>query len=678
MKRGMSKFNFTIMLLLFALIPLTICIVALNILLISNGSSEVKEEMHNAMASTINQTGIAFDYNITTNETVLKNFSTSPILVDYLKNPDDAALAKKAQDYTLEYFGNLEGWEGLYLADWNSQVLTHPAPPVIGKVMREGEALDQLHDQMMSADNGVFNTGIISSPASGELIISMYAPILENGTPVGYVGGGTFVNELATHFSDVSQMNLDSAYIYFVDSHGTMLFHPDSEKIGKPVENEAVKNVVAQLEAGNHPPVECVTYKYKNAIKYAAYYVGDNERYVAVVTADEAEVLKDIGGLKLVSYGISAGIFIFFVFFVLYMTKVVTKPLKRITKALDDTSNGNLNADTKITSIVYETQVIIKSTQTLQNALKDIIGKTKDISEDVNAGAIDVAELADSSSSGANQIVNAMEELSNGAVSMAENVQDITSQVMSLGDAVDNISEHTEALVVSSNNIKKENSEADEYMVKVADSSNHSVDAVHGITKQITETNNAIAQIAEAVNMIIGIATQTNLLSLNASIEAARAGEAGKGFAVVAGEIKNLSEQSNASANEIKRIVANIIEQSEKSVTLAAEVADIITTEQKYISDTQDKFKTLSDEIQISLDQIQMIAEVTEELNSVKEIISDAVGELSAITEENAASNEEVTASINGVTDSIYQIATNSETTKQLSEELKTTISYFV
>ncbi len=657
------------MLLLFALIPLTISIVVLNVLLISKGSAGIKKEMHNAMSSTINQTGVAFDYNIVTNETVLKNFSTSPILVDCLKNPGDATLAQRAQDYTLEYFGNLEGWEGIYLADCNSQVLTHPAPPIIGRVMREGDALDQLHNQMLTAENGVFNTGIIESPASGELIISMYVPIYENGNPIGYVGGGTFVNELATHFSDVSEMHLDSSYIYFVDSKGIMLYHPDPEKIGNPVENAAVKGVVAEIEAGNHPPVECVTYKYKGANKYAAYYVGDKERYIAVVTADENEVMADIKVLRTVSIAISAGIFIFFVFFVLYMAQVVTKPLKKITKALDDTAKGSLNADTAINSIVYETQVIIESTQTLKNVLQDIIGKTKNISEDVNNGAFDVAELADNSSTGANQIVNAMEELSHGAISMAENVQNITGQVMTMGEAVDKISAGTDALVVSSNNIKKENAEADEYMVKVSDSSMQSVEAVQNITDQIAETNDAIMQIADAVNMIIGIATQTNLLSLNASIEAARAGEAGKGFAVVAGEIKNLSEQSNASANEIKSIVENIIAQSEKSVALASEVADIIKTEQAYISDTQGKFKELSGEIQISLDQIQMFADITEELN--------AVSELSAITEENAASNEEVTASINDVTESVYQIATNSETTKQLSEDLRNTIAYF-
>lgn len=675
--KGKSKFNFAIMLLMFALIPMSVTIIVLNILLLNKGSAEIKDEMHRAMTSTINQTGVAFDYNIVTNETVLKNFSTAPVLTEYLKNPGNAALAEKAQAYTLEYFGNLEGWEGVYLADWNSQVLTHPAPPVIGRVMREGEALDQLHDAMLSADNGVYNTGIITSPASGELIISMYVPIYDNGNPIGYVGGGTFVNEIATHFSDVSELRLSSAYIYFVDKEGIMLYHPDPEKIGNPVENAAVKQVVADLEAGKHPGPECVSYEYKGVQKYAAYYVGDQERYVAVVTADEKEVLANISTLRIVSLAISAVIFIFFVLFVLYMTRVVTAPLKKITKALDDTAKGNLNADTVIHSIVYETQVIIEATDTLKNVLCDTIGRTKEVSDSVNEAATDVSKLADNSASGANQIVNAMEDLAHGAVTMAENVQDINMQVTTMGNAVDSISERTDALVVSSNNIKKENDEADRYMTKVSESSVQSVEAVNNITQQITETNNAIAKIEDAINMIIGIASQTNLLSLNASIEAARAGEAGKGFAVVAGEIKSLSEQSDASANEIKAVVENIIEQSRKSVALAAEVANIIETEQTYISDTQNKFKKLSGEIQVSLEQIQMIADITGELNDAKAVISGAVSELGAIAEENAASNQEVAASINGVTESVNMIASSSESTIHLAEDLKNTIAYF-
>ena len=87
---------------------------------------------------------------------------------------------------------------------------------------------------------------------------------------------------------------------------------------------------------------------------------------------------------------------------------------------------------------------------------------------------------------------------------------------------------------------------------------------------------------------------------------------------LTAADLKTLAEQSNSSANDIKIIVADIIEQSEKSVSLAAEVANIISVEQGYISDTQMKFKTLSGEIQLSLDEIDRIAVLTKELNEYK------------------------------------------------------------
>lgn len=671
------KFDFKKMLLLFSLVPLILVAAIISIVTVNISSKELKLTTQTGMLTAVEEIGTCFDTTTSDAMTTMMTFATAPVIKEYLANPDDEELAAKAEQYTVDFYSQLDGWEGIYLADWNSKVLTHPAPPVVGKVMREGDRLKELQDAMLSADGDVYNVGIITSPASGELIMSMYAPIYDGDTPIGYVGAGTFVNQVASKITDVSSLGLSTAYVYFVDSQGTMLYHPDESKIGNPVENAAVKGLVAKLAAGEHPAPECIEYNYKGAMKYAAYYIDEDAHYIAVLTADEDDALATIATIKMVSIGIAVGLVILFIIIVLLISGVVVKPLRAVTKAMQDTSEGNLDADTDINSSLYETKKLVESAKILQDKLKSIIGDTKFIAEDLKNGANSVNQLAQTSTNETSQIANAVNELATGASAMAESVQSINDEIISMGGNIENISNNANALVDMSNTIRNLNEEATDYMNKVAASSKQSVESVNAISGQITETNNAISDIREAIDMITSIASQTNLLALNASIEAARAGESGRGFAVVAEEIGNLSSQSNKSANDIRAIVNNIVEQSERSVQLSAKVANIITEEQTYIADAQNKFGALNTEINNSLREINYISEMTDSLNEAKEEIVNAITDLSAISEENAASTQEVSTSVTTISSDIENITANSETTKELSEQLTVTVDYF-
>lgn len=675
-KKGGFKFDFNKMLLMFALIPLVCSVVIISIILSSTSAKEVKQVTFNSMLSLVDDTGLGMDNYFEEGNTTLKSFIAAPIVTEFLKNPGDATLAEEAQKYTVDFFNSLDGWEGIYIADWNSKVLTHPAPPVIGKVMREGDRLTELQNAMLNADD-VYNVGIITSPASGELIISMYVPVYDGTTPIGYVGAGTFVKDTAMKYSDVSKLGLSTAYTYLVDKNGIMISHPNEEKIGNPVENAVVTDLVAKMQAGEHPEAACVEYEYKGAMKYAAYYVGVNENYIAVLTADEADVLANVSALRNVVIAVAIVLILIFTVVALVFARVVVKPLKAVVKAMKDTADGNLNVDTNIRSITAETNELIDSAKTLQGVLQKILGETKEISEGLNVGAQTVTNLSNTGLDRTAQIANAMEELADGATTMAESVQSINEKILIMGSAIEDITGNADELTVSSNKIKVANSDAANYIGKVSDSSEKSVTAVQDISKQISETNEAIDRIKSASDMIAEIASQTNLLALNASIEAARAGEAGRGFAVVATEIKNLSEQSNASAEDIQSIVREIVEKSERSVALSDEVAAIITEEQKFISETQNKFEVLNREIEVSLGQISNIGSKVDTLNASKETIVSAVSDLSAISEENAASNEEVSASVHEITGAVEDIATNAEETMNQAEQLQKTINYF-
>ena len=179
------------------------------------------------------------------------------------------------------------------------------------------------------------------------------------------------------------------------------------------------------------------------------------------------------------------------------------------------------------------------------------------------------------------------------------------------------------------------------------------------------------------VKIISDIASQTNLLSLNASIEAARAGEAGRGFGVVAAEIKKLAEQSNESANQIKEVVTEIDSSSKECVEEAENVRNIIKEESELLSVTQEKFRLLDSEIHESLSEIASVSEITGKLESIKGTILNAVGSLMEISEQTSATNEEVAASINVIAENVKQVAKDTNTINGLAVDLKEAVAHF-
>lgn len=666
-------------LILFALLPLLVASVVLSCITISTSSKQLKSSTHNSMVAIIDELGAGFDQTIVDNETKMKSFIQSPIVRDYLKNPDDATLASRAEQYTLDYFGTLEGWEGIYLADWNSQVMTHPAEPVIGRVMREGDSLEQLRNDMLSAEGGVLNYGIITSPASGELIISMYVPIFdEDGTtPIGYAGGGTFVNSIAPVFADVSNLGLSTAYVYIVDSEGTMLYHPNPEKIGNPVENAAVKGVVADLQAGKQLTSECIEYEYKGAQKYAAYHVGRDATYIAILTADESEALSSVTTVAYTVIVIGVICVILFAIVAILIAKLICKPLEQIADSVHVLSTGNLLANCEAKSHIKETCSLIASYDTLKSALVDSISKVKSSASMLNTSIVNVDSMSSSNFDSVSQIDNAINEVASTSQVVAESAQTMATKANDLGDNIESLNANVEELYNASNTIKDANNEATKCMKAVYEGSNESVDAMATIAEKIAETNKAIEDINTAVQAIENIASQTNLLSLNASIEAARAGEAGRGFAVVAEEIRNLADSSGQSAKEIRQIIENVVELSNVTVEVSQKVSDIINQEQIDIETTQEKFNTLSISVESSIDEINTIKNMTTVLDEIKADFVNTITELGAVSEELGASAEEVAATCQNVTAACNDTKNQTSEMNNINSEMSDAIAFF-
>ena len=240
----------------------------------------------------------------------------------------------------------------------------------------------------------------------------------------------------------------------------------------------------------------------------------------------------------------------------------------------------------------------------------------------------------------------AIEEIANGATNQANETQNVNTQITDMGNAIDATTANIDTLNSSTETMKDHNRQVNntlDELIKISDRTKESIDEVH---KQTNITNQSASEIGEAVNIITDIASQTNLLSLNASIEAARAGEYGRGFAVVADEIRQLADQSSESAEKISQIVAELVRNSNTSVDTMDTVLTDITDQFDKLNTTRKVFDKLNAEIKNVANAVESITDQVDSINTVKNEVLGSVESLAAIAQENAASTEETSAAM--------------------------------
>lgn len=414
---------------------------------------------------------------------------------------------------------------------------------------------------------------------------------------------------------------------------------------------------------------------------YYGYYIPimNDGRITAVAFAAERknDITDALWEIEVVFLICAAWIVLLFGAICFFLSRALSSRMKETGARVDALAEGDLSAQKESHSIVREIRNLLLNTSQMQRNLAQVIGGVQEISGELLNSVRQVAEGSNTTMEQAEQISQAVDQLSAAAEEMAENVQNISDRMDEIGAAVNDISASAGQLQKDSEEMQDNSRKAGEGMEKIMTGSSRSVESVDTITSKIHETNDYIEKIDEAVALIFSISGQTNLLSLNASIEAARAGEAGRGFAVVAEEIRKLSEQSAAGAEQIKELAQGIMEKSGETVEQADVVKDIIREEQDYIIATREQYQQLEQSIRHSAEEIRKIAGETRHLSQQKEDILGNIGSLSAISEENAANNQQVNANIEEILTQIQTVGANCDKMKQISGELENSVAYF-
>ena len=450
----------------------------------------------------------------------------------------------------------------------------------------------------------------------------------------------------------------------------------------RPIGTQASEEVVAQVLKGgkNYSSTNANV----NGKPYYAYYeplknpdgqiVG---MFFAGVPSEEIDsfIAKEVTKIVIIAVIIAVVCAILGVF----VASLIVKAISKTKEAIDELSQGNLTyqIDEGILKRNDELGQMGRAVDHLNSELQSIIGGIQASAKSVLTSGDDLEGLASQTSTTADEISMAVEGISKGAVSQAEDIETATGNVADMGSMIEEIVANIGRLNDTSISMQQAGSDSSKIMEELNESNNLTVEAIQKVAANVESTDESVVRIGAAVDLISNIASQTNLLSLNASIEAARAGEAGRGFAVVASEIQKLADESNASALQISEIIQVLSNDSKNSLKLMDEVKVRLEEQQAKLAESMNKFGNVSDGIVESRKGTDVINGQAVQCDDARNSVVDIIQNLSAISEENAASTEQTTASMQELNATINLLAQSAKNLKDLAEALQKDTEFF-
>ncbi|MBS7340368.1 MAG: methyl-accepting chemotaxis protein [Lachnospiraceae bacterium] len=647
-------------------ISLVMAACLLLLFLVSNRNmctSMQESAMENMSTSLAAKSEIVEQY-VDSAEKLLISFSKAPVVAEFLKNPGNAELQKKAQDYTESYFAGLEGWEGIYISEWNTHVIAHSNTSAVGMVMREGESLEKLQNSITAAGD-VYNTGMIISPASKRMVLSLYAPVYDKdgSTILGIAGGAQLAETLQSVLEGLHVEGMENAKNYMINTEKEVhIFNEDASLMAAPIEDEMLLSVIDAIRSNSAEVTGSLEYVDGDGVKSVAMYRAIPERNWAVVVSDSKDEIFAKADASRNAFGLIC-ICVYAVIPILCYLAVslCVKPLKVVEKAVVRLQKLELEAPEELKKYIgagSEAGQIATAMDSLYETFRKIVSTLRECTATLNDSTDKMNHASHMLIKGMGDNSATTEELAASITTTNSAIEQVVNEILTISELVEKVEEKVKAGDRKSENLL----ETAQSMREMADTTltgtgerieknrKHVEDAMVNL-KSLTRINDMAKQ-------ILDIANQTNLLSLNASIEAARAGENGRGFAVVAQEIGTLASNSSATAREIQDICKDI---NDNIQNVQGCIDDIMGFMEGDVSDKFKEFANIANEYSTSVVEIRdAIGEIEDTSNGVVNSVMSIREKMDVI--HTASSENEI---------GVGEIVNKIEQTNQTAEELE-------
>lgn len=598
-------------------------------------------------------------------ESYLSAYAQEPMIVELLHNQNNSALVEEMQQYTEAYGAVNSDLENVYLANYDSKVLTSFVKQPIGMTLRTGDSLKGLQN-MVFATKGIYNVGILKSPSTGNQVVSLYFPVYDGEERLGFAGAAVCAESLRDTLGKLKG-NDDSgcSYLLVDASANTYIFCEDDALIGTTIEDQNVLSIInSVLSSGS----ETFHYEEEDTLAVTKYIPDKN--WVFIATTDKNVAFAAASRLSLILGVICITVLCIVSIIVFVSVTLISRNLTKVGTIISDIGTLDLRSKDKLQEYLDrgdEVGVIANATNNLVESISEVIIRLKEESSSLYETANAMLENSGVAMDSIREVEKSVQEIAEGATDQALETQNASASVIHIGGMIESSTSRSSELNDIAANIQKASGNVVETLKVLIEINDQSKTAIEEINRQTYSTNESALKIRDAAGLITSIAEETNLLSLNASIEAARAGEQGRGFSVVASQIQKLAEQSNQSARQIDQIINALIADSSQAVNTMDNVMHIMDEKSRHLISTREQFDEVSMNINETRNGIATINDTITEMDKERNNVVNVVQSLSAISEENAAATEETLAStelvesmmdeMNGIANKLFDIS---------------------
>ncbi|NBI10319.1 methyl-accepting chemotaxis protein [Colidextribacter sp. OB.20] len=625
----------------------------------TNAASVVKNDITNQMTDAVESRAAIINEYVLSAEEYMTAFALGSEVRDLLLDPDDPVLVAQAQKYT-EDFAAVKGvFEGLYIATPNTHVLTHTSQGAIGITTRSGDSLKTFQDTIL-AQRQLTNLGIMKSPGTGGMILSMYYPIFEGQRCIGYVGAGVYASRLMDSLLDLDMKGLpNSEYVFLNVDTGVYLYHEDDALLNTETTDIGYQEIIRRIREDGSTQANTYSYRNEDGSRQLVVYKYLKDRgWVFMVRDSATEVYGTVTNVRILVGVLCAITAAAVILLTLMLLRREGRELMVVERSISRLGDLNLSADQELEPFYGrsdEIGMIAQTTHRVCGCLRKTIDDVGRILGEIAGGnlAVDVTRnesyyigdfrvLSDSLRSIHANLVSVIRDISQVAGEVGASAVQVSADAQALAQGTAEQAASVDGLVTNVTSITTQiqtstvrcgsASELVGQATGYAAKADTKMEQLTAATRNIDQSS---AQIGTIIKTIEDIAFQTNILALNAAVEAARAGNAGKGFSVVADEVRNLAAKSAEAAQNTNDLISRSI-QSAKSGT---ESTDMAVSAMQDINSCIQSIKTLMDEIAAaSVQQSEMIALVEAGIKEISAVVQDN----STAAEKSAAVSKEL------------------------------------